>query len=362
MQKRKFHYLFTFFLLLSLSAVCEETFFRSNSLGIAFERIESGNMSNFRYVLSIDEASGLKYLLEEGTETKRWEYIASSNNLQSEEREYSGGNLISQYFYSADGLIVEKLSFQENLFFERSVYQYNDSLLSELEKFDGEGNSLYREKYFYTNSGHLREISRFFPDGKHRVSSFSIVDGRLTEERFLEGPDLFIARYGLGGKLLDWEKWEGPELVFIKTVEYYPDEKTVRTLDERDLKEGLQSVKQYNQNGYIMLETLEGKISEKITYFRDSDGRVEEKIKIGSDGKEQWEYKYSDEGAVVSESYFKKGSLERIRFFRQAELWYEALYRNDSIFLRVYYEKEEKIREEFIKNGQVINVRIYGER
>jgi hypothetical protein len=48
--------------------------------------------------------------------------------------------------------------------------------------------------------------------------------------------------------------------------------------------------------------------------------------------------------------------LEKRTFYTSDNTYYEELFRYGELLIRVYYEDEAKIKEEFVKNGEVIRV------
>ena len=85
-----------------------------------------------------------------------------------------------------------------------------------------------------------------------------------------------------------------------------------------------------------------------------------ETTKRGPRGIENWLFEYGAEGELVREEYRARGSLERITLYSTQEgegLRVEELYREGRLFMRVRYRSDQKVREEFLQDGEVVRVR-----
>jgi hypothetical protein len=55
-----------------------------------------------------------------------------------------------------------------------------------------------------------------------------------------------------------------------------------------------------------------------------------------------------------------RGSLERITLYNvqgEQRSRMDELYREDQLFMRIYYQADQKVKEEFLRNGEVVRER-----
>ena len=104
----------------------------------------------------------------------------------------------------------------------------------------------------------------------------------------------------------------------------------------------------------------QGQTVEQIHHLRDEEGRILETIKRGARGMEHWLFIYDSEGGLLREEYSLRGSLERVTLYGEegeAATRVEELYRQGRLFMRIHYRDGEKVREEFLRDGQVVRAR-----
>lgn len=337
----------------------DEVLYRSNNLAMIYEQLDGQTAAGMNYVLSIERRGNLeiKRLLKSGLEIRRWERTLVSSSGRSEEREFEEEVLTARRIYTGDELLAEETKYRNDSVVERNVYEYDRGRLRQREVFDGDSNSLYRELYLYTRNGTLRQVDRTYPEGGVSRVSYSFGDRGLIEERVQQDDGFFIARYTGKGKLGAWLEWAEGNPVREKTWDYYPDSGRVKTVTER--KQGSEIVETYDAGGLLIGRQADG--SENITMTRDESGRLLSKTRISTDGREQWLYVYNENGDLARESYYKRSILERVRIFTGDNEYIEELYQQNALFLRVYFKNEEKMREEFIREGRVIRDRQYTE-
>ena len=101
----------------------------------------------------------------------------------------------------------------------------------------------------------------------------------------------------------------------------------------------------YNEEGFLIAESGSG--GEKKKVIHDEEGRIINMRILGEKGAEEWDYEYDEEGDMLKEVYTVKGTLVQITIYTGEDTWYKDIYKDGRVFLRVYYEKEEKVKEEF---------------
>ena len=71
-------------------------------------------------------------------------------------------------------------------------------------------------------------------------------------------------------------------------------------------------------------------------------------------------FDYSPENTLRREEYRIRGALERITTYSTdggESSRIEELYREGQVFMRIYFEAEEKVKEEFLRGGEVVRER-----
>jgi antitoxin component YwqK of YwqJK toxin-antitoxin module len=305
-------------LLFAGDRLCAEvSVYRSNSLGIELERSPSDRLAGSGYELRVETAGGTESarLYLDGEEVERWERMLSPE-----------GRLLEQEHYAStdDGDVM-----------------------------------LYREQYAYSPAGRLRETTRIYPEGTVHITSYGFADSRLAEERILQGRELFVTRYNERGKLLEWAYYVSGELAQKKVWEYNGSGDVPRSLMLVDLSEDVTTYTRFDEEGRTAEEEKTGSITEKTIYQRNRDGQLTAKIKMGDRGREEWRYRYDENGEVEREDYYLKGALERSRVYAASDTWYEEIYRSGEVFLRISYQEGQKVKEEFISEGEVVRERRY---
>ena len=103
-----------------------------------------------------------------------------------------------------------------------------------------------------------------------------------------------------------------------------------------------------------------GEEVERTRHLRDERGRIVETTIRGAQGIENLLFEYAPEDDLIREEYRIRGSLERITHYYPEGQDYsriEELYRKEEVFMKIYFRAGEKVKEEFLKDGQVMRVR-----
>ncbi len=352
------------FLFFSAGGYCETRLFRSNALGMVFEEIEPTAIDEHEYVLSVEDRydGQVRRLLSEGEEKKRWERTFFPNGEIREERTYTEQRLSTFHLYDDSRNLLEEVRYAESdgAVVTRSRCEYRGRDLSSVEVFNGEGESLYRERYAYTKIGLLREIARSYPDGSIQVTTFNFGGGEgLAETRSRQDSAMQIYRYDTLGRLTYLEIRDGSSLISSKTWRYQSNEKKPRTIEGYDRQLNQRTTQYLDDSGKLQREEREGRVKEQVFYSYGDEGRLSKKTIIGSTGRAEWKYEYDEEGELLKERLYRRGSLEKLITHTGDDTWYEEIYRSAEVVLRVYYEGGEKTTEQFLRNGMVVSERSY---
>lgn len=334
-------------------------YYKSNELGMALEEIGWYRRDEFPYILAVAKEAGreTRTLLHNGSQIRRWEIS------EREERIYGQSALEQLRRYDSLGRLAEEQSFVEGTLERRILFYYNGQKLQRTETFGSGGQLLYRDLYRLSQDGQLRRVTR--EQGIRQDDqelSLSGGGGSIAEERFGNHRDRRTNRYDPVGRLVQQEYRIDGRLIRQEHFQYRDESQVLLSsqLEEPPLQRLVR--RSYDEEGRIIsiLVMEQGEEREQTTHRRDSRGRIVETHKRGARGIENWRFEYGPEDNKTREEYRLRGALERITLYQDQEgSRLEELYRGGRLFMRVYYEGEQKVKEEFIDNGEPVRVREY---
>jgi hypothetical protein len=340
----------------------EVRYYKSNDIGMKLKEIREEDVDEYDYILLVEETTDMETrdLLSDNGIIKRWEYSLYNNRNVREERKFNGDTLESIYYYDRRGRLVEEHLYSGDLLTQKIVYFYSENQeLDQIKSYDNTGNLLYEEYYEFNRHGMIRRVTRTWSDGRNQVSSFVYGHGQLVEETYSSDGEMTISRYDETGNLTFIEVWEGDEQVREKMFFYNKTDESLLSTLEKDLSQGIETESRFNTEGWLIEETVskDDKTVYKQVYTYDNEGRKATMKKTSDRGLEEWSFYYDSEGDLNREEYYNRGMLERRTVYTSDNSYYEELYRYGELLIRVYYEDEAKIREEFIDDGEVIKVK-----
>ena len=332
-------------------------YYISNEFGLAIEEIGWYRQDEYSYVLKVERAAQkeIKMLLAAGEEIKRWELAPG------EERVYEEGQISLVRLFDAAGRIKEERSFEQDEEVLKTLFHYSSSGICFAETFAGDGNLLYTDSYRLSGQGQLREVSRVWADGQTEGQSLSITNlsGVLYEEQHSAAESNLIYRFDSEGKLFSRERWREGILAMREQLDYSDGSKTPLSAVEINYIEGEKIQKTFDEEGRLTRRIVEreGRIVEELSHYWDDAGNKTQTVRSSAKGLERWNFSYDPAGELTTEDYRVRGSLEKVTNYNQ-EGRVEELFRNGKLFLRVTYRNDEKIEEEFLKDGSVVRVRV----
>ena len=334
-------------------------YYVSNDLGMALEEIGWYRRDEFPYILMVETAGPreTRTLLHQGEELRRWEYEAG------EQRVYRDSELEQRLRYDERDRLIEEQLYSDGRLDQRTVYHYNGDVLGRTETFGPDGVLLYRDFYRLSPGGELRRVIREDPEADQRLALGDGTRG-VTEERYGNSRERRINRYDSQGRLVEREYWYEGQLMERERIQYRGDggQRLSSTFEELSLERI--TLSSYDEQGRVVRIELseKGEPTERTVHRRDAEGRIFETTTRGSRGIENWRFEYDPEGQLAREEYRLRGSLEKVTLYsREGEERFrvEELYREGRAFMRVHYRSEQKVREEFLKAGEVVRVREY---
>jgi hypothetical protein len=333
----------------------EEIFYKSNELGMIFDEVDSisdyNPGSEPEYFLGIESGGGIErrrlFSTEDSRFIKTWEIYYYYHGIKHYELEYSDDELVFKRVYLENGTVSEEINYETGVEFEYSFFTFNlNNQLVSLNVYDKENELIYKESYAYTESGMLRELIHTDSSGIISIYTYNFGNGVLIEEITKEEEYLYISRFSSDGKLLLNEEWKNSEIMSRSEREYDPGTGKLETVVTEDFILNTRTLQTYNDEGRLINEVSNNDEAKK--YFHDDEGRVVRIRKNSLTGIEEWEYEYGDDDEISKETYSFQGRIIKVIIYTDDDTRYEEIYRQGRPFLRVYYENEEKIREELI--------------
>lgn len=345
-----------------LPLAAEPVYYRSNWVGIAMEPINRVRLDEFEYVLAVDRSGDttIKTLYRKQKAWKRWEIVADSRGRRVEEREYENNALTSRSTFDHKGRVKIEYRYIKAALDQRLVYAYSARGVDFVVTYDAHDTLLYTDEYQLAPSGRLRSMRRVFPDDSVAVIHFTYGESIMVGEWEYRNGRVLDTQYNGNGQAQHREEWDGDTLLSVKDYEYDPQTGALTRETEKHLDDGTQHVSYYDGKGNLTRET-EGKNNEppvELSYGYQ-DGRRISTRKKSSIGVEEWKFNYNAEGKLTSEEYYRRGFLQMRTVYTDPDSWYEEIFHDDEVIIRVYFVKEKKIREEFLQDGQVVRTREY---
>ncbi len=326
----------------------ETELYRSNEIGMTLEQISQYRRDEFEYVLSIEALEEKKTLtlFKNGEEYKKWVKARQGGN-QSIVTYFEKKDLISETVYSENRVGEERFYSEEQLT-ELHKYHYRGGALSHIVVSNSEGEILYELHYLHTSSGRLKQVKKVIPemDTEH-VSNYLFSGGNLIEEWHGDEKAGDFFRFTDEGTLLSHEQWSGTALTAIEEQKRGGGTAGTVTVSE-NIDKGIVRYTYRNEEGRVIREKAEKneRLLEEIQFTYEGEN-LGYKRRHTPGLLEEWEYVY-DGGELNEVKYSKNGDVKVITVYTSNETYHEDIYRKGKPFLRVFFEDNVKVKEEFI--------------
>ena len=346
-----------------LPVFSDELFYRSNVMGMPLERIEPYRRDESQWVVGV-RATGrneVRRLYDKGREERRWEISWTGDGTQKVERELADGVLAARRIYDTGGDLLQEEQYDAGVLAQKSVFTYAGSRLFRSRVLAPDGKVLSVDQYLYATSGTLREVRRTGAGGDARFSAYVVGPSGFSNERTTAGDSLFIARFDTRGRVTSRETQRGAETISREDFIFRPDSDHLLSSLMKLPAEGKLIDRRYDEAGRSVSETTRagGSVVEEITYARDAQGRMTGKTRRTAAGRETWRYTFGSDGKAARDEYFRRGSLEKITIYGEAKLRTEELYREEELFLKVFFDADIRLREEVYEGKKLLRERKY---
>jgi antitoxin component YwqK of YwqJK toxin-antitoxin module len=329
-------------LLLSAATADAVEFFQSNEIGMAISPISEAQIGGHEWVLTVMRREGaeIRTLTDRGVEITRWEDVYRDGRLVSETRFEKG--MLSQVTDFRDGHPVRQVQYANGKESLVRDYFYSDNLLRSVSVFDAAGNLRYKDSYFEGPDGRLRRAVRETSDGKRTVTSLDTSDDRIVSEWLGSGGNGVFFRYS-DGAIVSKEEWKGVDLQ--SEEKFLADPNGSATISQ-DHVTGRTTKKVFDTDGHVLSElvTDKGNVVRSVVSAY-ADGKLQSKITKTPGRREEVRFEYDAHGELVTSRTTENRQLVKVTHYTGKNSFFEDLYLDGRIVLRVFYEKGKKIKE-----------------
>jgi YD repeat-containing protein len=351
-----------FLLLGMLPGFGDTLLYKSNEFGMQVQRIEPYRRDESAWILEVSTTgtNEVRRLYDHGKEARRWEISWTESGTKKVERELSSGVLAARRIYDATGSLLQEEQYDNGVLAQKSVLTYSGGHLARLRMLAADGSLIYEERYTYGKKGTLREVRRTGAAGDAGISSFVFGPAGVSEERTSSKNTLFISRYDTRGRLENSERRKGEQTESRADFFYRPETDLLLSSTESLLAEGKTIERRYDEAGKLASETTTARdtLLEEGTYTRDDRGRVTARTRRSSRGLETWKYALDEQGKVSREEYFLRGSLQKATIFGPGKLRTEEIYKDEELYLKVYFDGDTRQKEEVYSGGKILRERV----
>jgi hypothetical protein len=314
------------------------------------ETISEYRLEEYPYFLTVEEEEGVtvKLLFHEGKEIKRWR-IEREGKQKRSERYFEDGELKRETLYKTGQILTER-HYERNGTQEVHRYKYVGNELRAIEVYNAENRLLYSLEYLRAKDGRLRKVEKIIPESGNVTSAYVFGENSLSKEWHEQAGEGELFLFNQSGDVIAQERWRGQELLYVE--EYGVSRENISI--QKDIKTGITREKTYDDQGRVVYEKAQkdGNLIETIQYQYSQDQLVYKRVHTPG-LVEEWRYYYDSSGDLQREEYSKNNTLRTITTYTDENAYVIEYVREDEVFLRVFFEDEVKIKEEFVgsRNG-----------
>ncbi len=365
--------------------------YRSNAIGIPFERVTPAQAGDHRFVLvdrpAVEQGETTltdRVLLEDGREVRRWETRRGAAGDLLAEYDYVGGELVDERVFYADGRLSATYAYEGGELVNRATYTYEPRTVR-VESTDGDGTVWYRATYELAATGQVRDFVLLDPGQDRFDARFVFGGGALVEEIVEAGATRLVSRY-LAGARYRVEEWRDGELRSVRDLERSPEGFLIaetRTEPAADRR----TITRFDAAGQVIEVITEerGEQVASVRHRRDDAGRIVTTQRETGDGGERWDFRYAVDARAAAAAaggpddrlrevrHRQNGVLVSVAAYRESgdsesgdsgsgggpPLRQVDYYRDGVPERRVFFRGDERLREQVIRDGAVIRERVF---
>jgi antitoxin component YwqK of YwqJK toxin-antitoxin module len=344
------------------SAAAEELY-RSNSLGMALERIPELRQDEYRFVLEREQ-------LQQGTEER---LFRDGEKIRTTRRFRRAGGAVTEVWIKGRlsrrqekerGLPAVEIEHREDGRTLRTEYQWQAGRLREMRLFnDGALDEVRR--YICDSQGRLLQVLYLKPDGSLRaVTGFQPARrGAFSASEWHEGQERSrYYRYGDDGEL-ELRRTGGADAPAAVT-RYYREQGVLYSRTQLPSGPG-EVIRRYNEQRRVTEKLTRRSNAVQRERFEYSDGRLVLRVLRSGGTRRQWRYQYTPDGELQERETYENGELQTRTVYGADDTRVVTVYRDGEPAVRIRYAGEEMIEKKSLERetgGTENGLRHEGER
>lgn len=277
------------------------------------------------------------------------------------EQEYRDGRLWRSTAYDAAGDQLREFGYgPDGRWNECAEWLRRDGRLVQSTLRGPDGRLVQASGYDYTLDGRIRETERRYADG--RVERFAFRYGAAgLEDCWLDGTaDGIHWLYDAQGRLVRQEEWAGgAEVRRVANSWVAGQSDRLASRETSDFADKRVLLELFDDGGRLVQadETIAGELASRTSLVWNADGSLAERHRAGTGPSEDWLWDY-DSGKLAAERYSKDGVPVRVTKYRGNDRS-DELYMGGEPVLRVYYRDNRRVKEEELRNGNIVRTRTF---
>ena len=323
------------FIFITVVNLYSEEYYSSNLLGMALEKIDVSEKTEYEYILIKSSENGIEQeklfkdnelIFKKMYEQNGDRTIETKIEDEIEEiRTRSGGVVLSELTRSPGGN-------------EKTEYRYKNKRLAEKLYFSDE-KLIYTDVYEYTYDGRLLDVKRNYTDDSAEIKiSFIFNDGRIGKYMLKNESNINYIVFNNYGILLD-ESYLENDLNETRRYGYNPDGSRSERIEYN--KKGQILTFNYDSGGRVVSSRLtdasEKLIEESVYIYRN--GRIKE-IKVKSElYLKKYVYEYNEQDELISETLSRNGVVDKITEYVDPDNYTETIYQQGQKVIKIFYEE-----------------------
>lgn len=299
-------------LCLAVGPVSAAQWYEANEFGVTSDEIAESAIGEYEYVVHVERSASLEVHT----------LFHDARAVERSELEYDGGTLRSRRRYVDDALVST-------------------------------------EHYRYWADGSLRVVRRIASGGAS--VEYRYREGRLEEEWVFSESSSVHTRYDEAGRLVERTTREDDGVVERETRSYWGEAPDAPLSEVVVFADGERTVNRYDESGRLLGSSVarDGEVSsDRIRVYEE--GRLVEEREQREGVTLVWRYEYEGDELVTERSYEDGVLVKLIDYAREEFTRVESVYRDGDEALRVYYDGRDRVREEVVRDGEIIRTRTFG--
>ena len=361
--------LFTYLLLLLLIAPASlpaDQLYESNASGIRIRTLPArATRTSYRYVLAVSgrPPTENEILYKDGIMVRR--IVRTSRADRNIEVTYQDGIIASEIHYDRNGRLIEEQWFNSNgTLIETLQHEYVVGG-KKIRAIDKDNQERYTELHNYDLEGKISSIIRNYPNQRREAAFFDFISELLVREEHIAPESRYIIRYDRLGRaterfLAQNNQLRSAEFLFYRVDETGRPKRTPHNSRLVNYDTSIVENRTYDNLGQIItVEKIQDRATIERGQFEYLNRQLARSVVRSTASSTSREKIFDVSQDVVEERWLDSGKLVRRIVPTGATSYYEERYNNGVLFARVYYQDNDRIREEFIRDGKVVRSREY---